>query len=200
MRIDNTTTINFTVDSGAADVMIPIDVVSALIKSGTLKQEDYIGNQTFTLADGSKLPSVRFKLASLQVGDQTFTDVVASVAPAAGSALLGQSFLSRFASWTLDNTTGTLTLTMRSGNLEQAAATSTPTTNQAPAAAASAAAVATPAPQADATKPAPSDGATEKVAAVSVAPSPSPDPSAHAGLALADISRPGRNTRTRERT
>ncbi|MGA8610499.1 MAG: hypothetical protein WB760_02040, partial [Xanthobacteraceae bacterium] len=62
VRLNNAVTIDSTVDSGAADVMIPANVVSALIKSGTLKQEDYIGGQTFTLADGSKLPSVRFKL------------------------------------------------------------------------------------------------------------------------------------------
>ena len=186
VRVNNTATIDFTVDSGASDVMIPADVVSALMKSGTLKQEDYIGGQTFTLADGSKLPSVRFKLASLQVGDQTLTDVVASVAPSAGSALLGQSFLSRFASWTLDNTRGTLTLTMRSANAEQVAAASAAsgTADPAPAAAAPATAAAAPTQPADATKPAPGDGAPAKVASVSAAPSPSSDTRAHLGFVM----------------
>jgi clan AA aspartic protease (TIGR02281 family) len=187
VRINNAVAINFTVDSGAADVMIPANVVSALIKSGTLKQEDYIGGQTFTLADGSTLPSVRFKLASLQVGDRTFTDVVASVAPAAGSALLGQSFLSRFESWTLDNTRGTLNLTMPSANLQRVAAASA--TNGAkdppPAAEPLATAVATPAAQpADAAKPAPGDVAPDKVAAVSAAPAPSAEARAHSGFVL----------------
>jgi hypothetical protein len=156
------------------------------MKSGTLKQEDYIGGQTFTLADGSKLPSVRFKLASLQVGDQTLTDVVASVAPSAGSALLGQSFLSRFASWTLDNTRGTLTLTMRSANAEQVAAASAAsgTADPAPAAAAPATAAAAPTQPADATKPAPGDGVPAKVASVSAAPSPSSDTRAHLGFVM----------------
>jgi clan AA aspartic protease (TIGR02281 family) len=183
VRINNTATIDFTVDSGASDVMIPANVVSALIKSGTLKQEDYIGGQTFTLADGSKLPSVRFKLASLQVGDQTLTDVVASVAPSAGSALLGQSFLSRFGSWTLDNTKGTLTLTMRSANTEQVAAASALTSTADPAPAATVPAAA-PTQPADATKPAPADVAPVKVASASAAPTPSPDAGAHTAFVL----------------
>ena len=184
VRINGALALDFTVDSGAADVMIPANVVSALIKSGTLKQEDYIGGQTFTLADGSKLPSVRFKLARLQIGDQTLTDVVASVAPAAGSALLGQSFLSRFASWTLNNTKGTLNLTMRTANMQQAAAAASgvTATDAAPAATAPATAAAAQSP--DAPKPAPADSAPDNVAAASVMPEPSPDVGAHAAFVL----------------
>jgi clan AA aspartic protease (TIGR02281 family) len=186
VRINNAVTTDFTVDSGAADVMIPANVVSALIKSGALKQEDYVGGQTFTLADGSKLPSVRFKLASLRVGDQTLTDVVASVAPAAGSALLGQSFLSRFASWTLDNTTGTLNLTMRSANSGQIAAASAPSgaPDSAPAAEAPAPVAATSIQPADATKPPSGDVAPDKAAALATATSPGPDAGAHTGFVL----------------
>jgi clan AA aspartic protease (TIGR02281 family) len=186
VRINNTVTTDFTVDSGATDVMIPANVVSALIKSGTLKQEDYIGGQTFTLADGSKLPSVRFKLASLQVGDQTLTEVVASVSPSAGSALLGQSFLSRFASWTLDNTKGTLNLTMRSANAQQIAAASAPSgsADPAPEAATPATAATAPAQPADTAPPAPADVAPDKVAAISAAPSPSPAASAQTAFVL----------------
>lgn len=181
VRINNAMNLNFTVDSGAADVMIPATVVSALIKSGTLRAEDYIGGQTFTLADGSKLPSVRFKLASLQVGDQTLTDVVASVAPSAGSALLGQSFLSRFASWTLDNAAGTLNLTTSAAETQQAAASTVPGDTTSPAPATAAATLAEPA---DAAKPAPAAAAPDKVAAVSAAPVPSADAGAHTGFVL----------------
>lgn len=182
VRINDAVTLDFTVDSGAADVMIPADVVSALIKSGTVKPEDYIGGQTFTLADGSKLPSVRFKLASLRVGDQTLADVIASVSPSAGSALLGQSFLSRFASWTLNNTTGTLNLTMRNPDLPQVAAASA-TADAAPAASPTAATP--PAQPVDAAKPdAAGEAAPDKIAAVSAAPAPSPAAGAHAGFEL----------------
>ena len=128
VRINDVVTIYFTIDSGAADVVIPSDVVSVLLRSGTVKEDDYIGKQTYTLADGSKLPSIKFRLNSLQVGDQVLTNVVASVAPASSGPLLGQSFLSRFASWTLDNGAGTLTLTLQGAAPQPVVPASAPAT------------------------------------------------------------------------
>lgn len=103
VRINDALTLNFTLDSGAADVLIPADVVSTLVRTETLTDNDFVGEQTYVLADGSKLPSARFTLRDLQVGAQRLTNVAASVGPVASSPLLGQSFLSRFKSWTLDN-------------------------------------------------------------------------------------------------
>jgi predicted aspartyl protease len=62
------------------------------------------------LADGSKLPSLTFRMRSLKVGDKVVENVIGSVAPAAGQLLLGQSFLSRFRSWSVDNERGLLVL------------------------------------------------------------------------------------------
>jgi clan AA aspartic protease (TIGR02281 family) len=112
VRINDVVTIGFTVDSGASDVVLPKDVVMTLFRSETLKEGDYIGSQTYSLADGSKLKSDKFKLQSLQVGNHILKNIVASVAPASGGPLLGQSFLSRFSSWTIDNTAGTLILNL----------------------------------------------------------------------------------------
>jgi hypothetical protein len=39
----------------------------------------------------------------LTVGDKTLQNVTASLAPVNGPLLLGQSFLSRFKSWSIDN-------------------------------------------------------------------------------------------------
>jgi TonB family protein len=55
------------------------------------------------LADGSTVPSQRFVIRSLKVGDKTLDNVVGSIAPVTGALLLGQSFLSRFSSWSIDN-------------------------------------------------------------------------------------------------
>ena len=101
--INNAITLNFVVDSGAADVSIPADVVSTLIRTGTLQQSDFIGERIYVLADGSKVPSMTFRIRSMRVGDRVVENVTGSVAPLEGSLLLGQSFLGRFKSWSIDN-------------------------------------------------------------------------------------------------
>lgn len=103
VRINAAITLPFTVDSGAADVLIPADVALTLARAGTIAPEDFTGDKTYTLADGSTLKSTRFILREMQVGDQVIRNVIASLGPVQGDLLLGQSFLSRFSSWTLDN-------------------------------------------------------------------------------------------------
>jgi predicted aspartyl protease len=111
VQINKAITLNFVVDSGAADVSIPADVVSTLIRTGTLQETDFIGKQNYKLADGSTIPSPTFRVRSLTVNKVEITNVKASVAPAAGELLLGQSFLSRFKSWSIDNARQALVLT-----------------------------------------------------------------------------------------
>jgi predicted aspartyl protease len=108
--INGAITLDFTVDTGSADVSIPADVVSTLIRTGTLKDDDFLGARTYILADGSKVPSVTFRIRSLQVGNRTLENVVGSISSANGSLLLGQSFLGRFKSWSVDNTKHALVL------------------------------------------------------------------------------------------
>jgi predicted aspartyl protease len=84
--------------------------MSTLLRTGTLRDSDFLGRQTSVLADGTKLPSLRFRLRSLRVGDTVLENVTASVTPAAGDPLLGQSFLRHFRSWSIDNQHGLLVL------------------------------------------------------------------------------------------
>ncbi len=101
--INDKITLNFTVDSGASDVSIPADVFSTLVRTGTVSQSDLRDKQTYKLADGSIEESQRFRIRSLRVGSLELHDVIGSVAPSTGSLLLGQSFLSRTKSWSIDN-------------------------------------------------------------------------------------------------
>jgi clan AA aspartic protease (TIGR02281 family) len=110
VEINGAITLEFGVDSGAADVCVPRDVFSTLIRTGTVKDSDIIGEQTYVLADGSKSRSVRFTIRSLKVGDSVVENVKGSVAPAEGALLLGQSFLERFKSWSINNTNHQLVL------------------------------------------------------------------------------------------
>jgi predicted aspartyl protease len=102
--INDAITLDFIVDSGAADVSIPADVVMTLMRTKTLKETDFLGEQTYVLADGSKVPSQTFRIRSLKIGNKVLENVNGSVASGHGSLLLGQTFLSRFKSWSVDNT------------------------------------------------------------------------------------------------
>ena len=101
--INGLLTLDFTLDSGAADVSIPADVAGTLMRTGTLTPGDFLGQQTYVLADGSLLPSRQVRIRSLRIGDVEVRDVVASIVPSNGSLLLGQSFLGRLSFWTIDN-------------------------------------------------------------------------------------------------
>jgi clan AA aspartic protease (TIGR02281 family) len=95
--------LNFTIDSGASDVSIPTNVFYTLISAGTVSPQDFLDKRIYKLADGSTQYSQRFRIRSLRVGNLELRDVIASVVPSAGSLLLGQSFLSRLKSWSIDN-------------------------------------------------------------------------------------------------
>ena len=101
--LNNAVSLKFTIDSGASDVSISADVLEMLKRSGTLDRSDMIGKQTYRLADGSRVTNDTFRIRVLKVGDKEVRDVVGSVSNGDGSLLLGQSFLTRFQSWSIDN-------------------------------------------------------------------------------------------------
>ena len=71
VRFNGAITLNAIIDSGAADVSIPADIVSTLIRTKTLSDQDFLGVQTYVLADGTEVPSPRFHIRSLTVGNKT---------------------------------------------------------------------------------------------------------------------------------
>ena len=56
VEINGAITLDFVLDSGAADVNVPADVVSTLIRTRTIRPSDFIGQQTYVLADGTEAP------------------------------------------------------------------------------------------------------------------------------------------------
>ena len=103
VRINDQITLNFVIDSGASDVSVPADVVMTLLRTGTITNSDFLGTQEYRMANGKTVPSQQFVIRSLKVGDRTLENVTGSVAPVEGALLLGQSFLRRFKSWSIDN-------------------------------------------------------------------------------------------------
>jgi clan AA aspartic protease (TIGR02281 family) len=113
VEINGTLKLDFAIDSGASDVSVPADVFSTLKRTSTVKESDLIGQQSYVLADGSTTQSSIFKIRSLKIGELVVEDVKASVTPSHATLLLGQSFLERFKSWSIDNTTHELLLELR---------------------------------------------------------------------------------------
>jgi len=103
VQVNNAITLSFMIDSGASDVVIPLDVFSTLSRAGTITSKDMLDSQVYELADGSHQKARRFRIRSLKMGNLELHDVVGSVAPTGGTLLLGQSFLSRLPSWSIDN-------------------------------------------------------------------------------------------------
>jgi clan AA aspartic protease (TIGR02281 family) len=101
--INNAITLDFLVDSGASDISIPFDVFRTLIRAGTVSDADVIGEADYKIANGATMHSAKFQIHALKVGDTTVENLVGSVAPSEASLLLGQSFLRRFKTWSIDN-------------------------------------------------------------------------------------------------
>jgi Sel1 repeat len=62
IEINGAMTLDFTIDSGAADVSVPLDVFSTLRRQGTIEDADITGRQTYVLADGSTQQTFTFTI------------------------------------------------------------------------------------------------------------------------------------------
>jgi clan AA aspartic protease (TIGR02281 family) len=108
--VNNSIKLDFFVDSGATDVSIPADLFFSMRRSGAIVPGDIIGSRQFINADGEASKSTTFLLRSLKIGGVEVARVEASVAPERAPLLLGQSFLKRFKSWSIDNASQELIL------------------------------------------------------------------------------------------
>jgi clan AA aspartic protease (TIGR02281 family) len=115
VQINGALVLPFVLDTGASLVVIPEDVFRTLTRTGTVTKNDFIGTGTAMLADGSEHASDSYILHEVRVGDHTVRNVVASVVPVNGAALLGQSFLSKLPAWSIDNTRQALVIADAAG-------------------------------------------------------------------------------------
>ena len=103
--------INFIFDSGASDVSISPDVALTLMRTGTIKQSDFVGSQKYQFADGSTATSRVFILHEIKLGKKTLRNVRASISGSIDAPmLLGQSVLQQFGKFTIDNANHSLTI------------------------------------------------------------------------------------------
>ena len=108
LNINNSVNLDFILDSGASVVLIPEDVFSVLVRNGTISKNDILGYKTFTIADGTSSQKPVFKIKSLTIGNITVNNIEATVGEKNSDLLLGQSFIRKFKSIKIDNSSNEL--------------------------------------------------------------------------------------------
>jgi clan AA aspartic protease (TIGR02281 family) len=97
VEINETVTVDMLLDSGAADVAVSEEVFRRLEATGAVKN----GEKHYMIANGTTIRRDLFTIDSLKIGDVILRNVEANVGP--GPLLLGQAFLKRLGSWSIDN-------------------------------------------------------------------------------------------------
>lgn len=110
IEINGILTLDFIYDSGASYVLLPEDVFRVLLRTNTVKKEDIIGVEKFSIADGTIIEKPVFILKELKIGTITVNNVKASVGNMDSALLLGQSFQKKFKKIHIDNTEKTLNI------------------------------------------------------------------------------------------
>jgi len=110
--LNGSLTASFVLDSGSADVSLSPATFRRLVQDGTITRSDMLGERTYVTANGQKMVGKMFRLRSVRVGDKVAYDVQASVSDGVpdDAMLLGQTFLAKFNSWSVDNTNRKLVL------------------------------------------------------------------------------------------
>ncbi len=110
VRLNNTVTLPFKIDSGADDIQISKDVGLTLFRAGTITKADQLPSEQYILADGKAVLYERMVLKRLEVGDRVLFNVPISVGPTESSLLLGQEFFKHMSKWSIDNKRSVLIL------------------------------------------------------------------------------------------
>ena len=110
VTVNETLSVPFLLDTGAEGLQIPLDVYLVLMRQGSIRPSDRRGSVIVKTADGSVHEQPRVVIHELRVGDRIVTDVLTTVSSTRTDALLGQSFLARLGSYTIDNRRHVLTL------------------------------------------------------------------------------------------
>ena len=103
LELNGNVTLYGIVDSGASDVSIPIDIIKAMQENRIISDKDFLDEKIYMMADGSKVAAKRYLIKSVKVGEKELKNVTISSTAKNGVILLGQSFLSRFKTWAIDN-------------------------------------------------------------------------------------------------
>jgi len=111
VSVDGGPAMTFVVDSGASTISMPLENAEPLLRSGRLKPGDMLGQRPVRMANGMIEMAQIYTLRSVTVGGTEVRNVPVALYHGHGPNLLGQSFLRRFKSWSIDNGRRELLLT-----------------------------------------------------------------------------------------
>jgi hypothetical protein len=110
LKINGATTLEFMVDTGTPEVVVPDDIAATLIQSGAIKDSDFLPGTPYKMADGSVLKSSEFNIREVEIAGMRVNNVKCSIDSQVPELVAGESLLNRFETWELDNARHVLTL------------------------------------------------------------------------------------------
>lgn len=90
-------------DSGASDLLVSDSLTKRLLQQNLLSRNDYMGQQTYQLANGKTMLCDLYRVHHVQVGSFTVNNLVLASSRETTEFLLGKSFLNKFRRWSIDN-------------------------------------------------------------------------------------------------
>ena len=105
-RLNNETNVFALLDTGSTFCQIPKDVYKRL----NVSSKNSIDEVTTTLADGSQRKQQRGNLSQIEIEGKVIFNVPVLISEAGTPIIIGQSFLQRLNSYTIDNNKQTLNL------------------------------------------------------------------------------------------
>jgi len=96
--------LNFVFDTGASSICISTLEAIVLVKNDLLSESDIIGQEGYIDANGGFSVGTKINLKTVQIGNKELQNVDATIIENPNAAcLLGQTVLSRFGRYTIDN-------------------------------------------------------------------------------------------------
>jgi len=97
-------------DSGATDLLVSDSLVNRLLELNLLSKNDFLGNETYYLANGKPIKCDVYKINQVQVGNYTVNNLILAASKDTDEFLLGKSLLNKFSRWSIDNKNDILVL------------------------------------------------------------------------------------------
>lgn len=97
-------------DCGATDMLVSDTMINKLLQLKLVSGNDFLGQQTYTLASGKEILCDVYRINNVQVGKFTVNNLVIGASKEADTFLLGKTFLNKFRRWSIDNQSNQLIL------------------------------------------------------------------------------------------